>query len=183
MGKLTIFFAFCWVIICIAGGMLQGTQPFVSTLLDEDLTAADTVISVDSTEGFEVPGFIVIDDERIAYSSVTATTFRGTLAQPLLRGAGGTEAETHNDNSGVRTVESSLINSSIDYNLAVLADSAGAQAFFSVPTAIWNIIMSFATSPFSFLGTDLQILTVLWGILFLGMAVSFFISVAGGRRV
>lgn len=178
-----MFFGFAWVIICIAGGMLQGSMPLVSTYLTADESAASTVIDVASTEGFEVPGTIVIGDERIAYSDTTATTFIGTFAQPLIRGLGETDAEAHSEDSRVRTIESSLINNSIDYNLAVIADSAGAQAFFSVPTAIWNIIMSFATSPFAFLGTDLQILTILWGILFLGMAVSFFISVAGGRRV
>jgi hypothetical protein len=188
MAKLIMFFGFVWVAVCIAGGVLQGSMPFASTRLTADITNAGTTITVASTNGFPEPGIIIItspnqEEERIAYSSTTATTFIGTLARPLVRGSGGTTAIAHSEGDTVRMIESQLVNNSIDYNIAIIADSAGAQAFLSVPTAVFSILLSFATSPFGFLGTDLQILTVLWGICFLGMIIAFFISIAGGRRV
>lgn len=178
-----MFFGFVWLVTCIAGGILLGTMPFASTELTADITATSDTLNVESTEGLADPGIVVIGDERIAYSHLTDTTIEGNFARPLIRGSGGTEAVAHSEGDRVRMVEGSLINSSMDYNLAIIADAAGAQAFFSVPTAIWNIVMSFAVSPFAFLGTDLQIITVIWGIMFLGMAISLFLSIAGGRRV
>ncbi len=183
MGKLTMFFGWVWVITSIAGGMLLGSMPFASSSLTADLTAAGATVTVASTSGFPEPGIIVIGGERIAYSELSATTITGTLARPLVRGTGGTEAVAHTTGASVRMIEGSLINSSMDYDLAIIADSAGAQAFLSVPTAIFSIILSFGVAPFAFLGTDLQIITIIWGICFLGLVVSFFISIAGGRRV
>ena len=179
-----MFFGFVWLVTCMAGGMLRGDIPFASTSLDGDLSDTDTTITVDSTAGFPSPsGIIVIGSERIAYSSTTDTTFRGNLARPTQRGANGTDAVAHSDEATVRMVESAIMNSSIDYDLAILADAAGAQAFLSVPTAIFDAIIAFGVSPFAFLGTDLQILTAIWGVFFLGFVVSLFLSMAGGRRV
>lgn len=178
-----MFFGFVWVVTCIAGGIMMGNVPFASSALSADLTAVATTVYVESTEGFPEPGIIVIGGERISYSSISATSFQGNVARPLTRGISGTTAVAHTEGEVVRLVESSLINSSIDYDIATISDSAGIQAFLSVPLALFDIILSFGIAPFSFLGTDLQILTILWGILFLGMVVSFFISMAGGRRV
>ena len=183
MGKLTMFFGFVFVITCLAGGFLMGDMPFASTKLTAAIDDDDTTITVASTTGFRETGILIIGAERIAYSEISDTQYTGTLAKPLVRGTGETMAVAHAVGEDVRMIESALINSSIDYDLAILADSAGAQAFISVPTALFDILMSFGTSPFAFLGTDLQFITVLWGVMFLGMIVSFFIQVAGGRRV
>lgn len=183
MGKLTMFFGFVWLITCLGGGMMMGFVPIASTELTADITDADTTIPVEDTTGFPEPGIIVIDSERIAYSSTSAASFTGNLARPMERGTGGTDAEAHTEGTTVRMVESAMMNNSIDYNLAVISDAAGAQAFLSIPIAVFDILFSFARSPFGFLGTDLQIITAIWAICFLGMIVSFFISIAGGRRV
>lgn len=69
----------------------------VDTLLDDaSLTDSDTTITVDSTTGFDSSGDIVIEDETIAYTGTTATTFTGCT-----RGSGDTTAVTHDDNSVV----------------------------------------------------------------------------------
>ncbi len=162
---------------------MLGSMPFASTRLTANISDISSTIPVTSTNGFPRPGIIVIGDERIAYSGTSNSTFDGNPAQPLTRGSGGTIAVAHSSGATVRMIESSLINSSIDYNLAIIADVAGLQAFLTAPLAIFDIIKSFAVAPFAFLGTDLQILTILWGICFVGMLVSFFISMAGGRRV
>ena len=162
----------------------MGMMPFASTLLDEEL-AIDDVVSIDAirTVGFPESGIIIIDDERIGYSSTTATSFDSNVARPMVRGLGDTDASAHLTGAKISQLESSLMNSSVDYNLAVMADAAGAQAFLSVPTAVFDILLAYGTAPFAFLGTDLQILTAIWAVMFIGMVVSFFIMVAGGRRV
>jgi len=37
--------------------------------------------------------------------------------------------------------------------------------------------------PLSFLGTDLVILTIIWGVIAVGLLVSLWVALAGGRRV
>ncbi len=183
-GKLTMFFAWVWLITCLTGGFMLGSMPFATNYLTSSLTDSDTTVTVNSTNGFPVPGVLIVGNtERIAYSNKTATTFIGTFARPMVRGSGGTTAVAHTSGESIRMVESMLINNAVDYDLAIIADSAGAQAFLSVPTAIFDIILSFGVSPFKFLGTDLAILTPIWAVCFLGMLVSFFIAMAGGRRV
>ena len=76
-----------------------------------------------------------------------------------------------------------MMNTAADYHIAVLADAAGLQAFVAKPTAFFQLIGSFIFLPLTFLGTDLQILTVFWGVIGAGMLISLFIVLAGGRRV
>jgi len=76
-----------------------------------------------------------------------------------------------------------MFNQEMQYSVAVLADSAGLQAFIAKPTAALRLLTSFFFLPLKFFGTDLQIIGVFWAVLGIGMIVSFFISMAGGRRV
>jgi len=183
IGKTVMFMGYMWVIVCLAGGIMTGVVPQASTRLTADITAADTTITVASTEGFKEPGIIVIGSERIAYYRLTATEFQGTFWRATVRGAGGTEAAVHVTGEIARMPESALINNSLDYNIALLSDASGLMSFVTVPLAIFNIITSFMFLPLAFLGTDLVIITVVWGIIALGLLVSIFISLAGGRRV
>ena len=57
-----------------------------------------TTITVDSTVGFPPIGQIIIEDEVLSYTSITATTFVG-----LTRGVGSTDAATHANNVAVQT--------------------------------------------------------------------------------
>ncbi|KKN59661.1 hypothetical protein LCGC14_0539880 [marine sediment metagenome] len=174
---------FVWMIVSIAGGVLQGSVSIATTVLTADLTDADVIINVTSTTGFTDTGFVTILDERIGYASKTATTFRGNFAQPLVRGASDTEATEHTAGELVRTIESSMMNQSLGYNLAVLSDASGVIAFVTIPFAFISLLTSFFVLPLSFLGTDLEILTYIWGILSIGIIVSLGIALVGGRRV
>ena len=179
-----MFFGWIWLITNIAGGVLSGEVPFASTELTAGITAVSTTpIEVATTNGFSPTGVLVLGEERIAYSSTTDTTFRGTIARPLVRGVDGSEAVLHLEEDVVRTVAGTLINESIDYNLASIADSAGLASFVTIPTAIFNILVSFATTPFGFLGTDLQFISVIWGIAFVGFIFTIGLSMLGWRRV
>jgi len=155
-----------------------------TTVLTADITDADAVITVSSTEGFPDAGFIDILDERIGYSSITTTEFRGTpVIKPLIRGAQGTEAVAHVTGERARTIESAMLNQSVGYQLAVMSDSSGALAFVTIPFAFISLLVIFFILPLGFLRTDLQILAYLWGVLTVSIIVSLGIQLAGGRRV
>ena len=62
------------------------------------ISSSVTTIIVDSTVGFPPNGKIIIEDEIISYTGITATTFTGCT-----RGADSTSSATHNDNVAVTT--------------------------------------------------------------------------------
>jgi len=183
IGRTVMFMGYMWIVTCLAGGIVSGVAPQASTRLTADISATDTTIPVVSTVGFKCPGTIVIDGERIAYSHLTATTIGGTFWRPLIRGTGDVEATTHQEGAIVRMPESSLINDALSYNIALLSDASGLMSFITVPLALLNLIGSFMILPLSFLGTDLVILTIIWGVIAVGLLVSLWVALAGGRRV
>lgn len=183
MGKGVMFMMFVWLIVCLAGSVLSGQVDFVRTSLTAAINTTDVTINVRSTEGFPSTGILVIGDEHIAYSEKTATTFIGTIARPLVRGAEGTTAATHAINTQATTVAGGMMNASAAYNIAVIADSSGLQAFVSTPIAFFALLGGFFFLPITFLGTDLQILTFFWAVIGVGMIAAITIQMAGGRRV
>lgn len=178
-----MFMMFMFVIVTIASNVMSGEMGFARTALTADIDDDDDIITVARTIGFPDVGLIIIGDERIAYSDTSATTFEGSIAQPLLRGTGDTEAVAHPTGAKVSTLQGAMLNTAADYHIAVLADAAGLQAFVAIPVAALQLIGSFIFLPLTFLGTDLQILTVFWGVIGAGMLIALFIVLAGGRRV
>ena len=175
--------AFMWLIVCISGSVMQGSVATNATELTADITAVSTTITVESTDGFLETGVIQLGDERIAYSAVTATTFRGTLARPLVRGAQDTDAVIHLIGEDVRTIEASMLNQSAAYNIAVISDASGLWAAVTMPLALLRLLGSFLFLPLEFLGTDLAIITYIWAVIGIGMLASLGLALAGGRRV
>ena len=183
MAKLSMFMMFVFVIVNIGANIMAGEVGFARTALTEDIDDSDTTITVRSTAGFPDVGLIVIGDERIGYSNTTATEFEGSTAQPTLRGTSDTDAVAHSAGAKVSTLAGNMMNTAVSYHIAVMADTAGLQAFIALPVAFFQIIGSFLFLPLTFLGTDLQILTVLWGVVGAGMLIALFVTLAGGRRV
>lgn len=183
MGKAFTAFAFVWMFVCIAGGVVEGDVNVASTSLTAAIDDDDDTIPVSSTVGFSEPGVIVIGDERIAYSSITAFSFGETLGSPLVRGADDTKAIAHTIGSGVRTVEGGMMNTAVTYNIAVIADASGLWGAVTIVLALLRIIGSFLILPISFLGTDLAIIGVIWWAMVAGMIISLGLALAGARRV
>ena len=174
---------FMFIIVSIAGNVMAGEVGFARTPLTADIAADATTITVASTNGFPDTGIIVIGDERIAHANKTATTFVGNLAQPLLRGTQDTEAVAHSSGERVSTVPGAMMNTAVNYHIAVMADASGLQAFVAKPTAAFQLLGSFFFLPLSFLGTDLAIITIFWAVFGAGMLFSVVMTMAGGRRV
>jgi len=183
IGRTVMFMAWMWFIVCLVGGTMVGSVPQASTVLTADITAATTPIPVESTAGFKAPGFIIIDDERISFSELTATEFDGTAWRPVARGSQDTTATVHTEGTAVRSVTGALLNNSLNYNIALLTDASGIMSFVAMPLVVWNIVTSFIFLPLSFLGSDMVILTYIWAIIGLGLLISIMISLAGGRKM
>ena len=180
--------AFMWLMVCMAGSVVQGSNQTASTVLTAAIDDDDTTVSVTSTTGFPGTGVIVIGDEKIAYSSKTATTFTqsifgGGVTAPIVRGAESTEATAHLAGATVRTVEGGMMNTAATYNVAVMADASGLWAAVTWTLALLRLLGSFMILPISFMGTDLAIIGVLWWCFMAGMLISLGISLAGSRRV
>lgn len=183
MGKGFMFMMFMWLMTCLAGSVAQGQMDFVSTTLTVALNVTTDTVTVHNTNGFPSMGILVIQNEHIAYSQKTATTFSGSGAQPLVRGAQETDPAEHAVGVHVTTVPGSMMNTSASYNIAVLQDASGLIAFVAMPLAFFLLIGSFLFLPLSFLGTELQFLTFIWAIFGIGWIVALVINMAGGRRV
>lgn len=187
MGKAITAALLVLLLVGLVGGVMQGSTTMVATALTADLAAGGDTVTVASTEGFNDSGIIVVGDEHIAYSAITATTFVGSgllaATNPLVRGTDGTEDVAHSAGEIVRTKTTSLVNSSIDYHVATIADAAGTMAFVTIPLAILQLLVNLMVLPVGFLGTDLQILTYIWATVAVGILVSAGIALAGGRRV
>jgi len=80
------------------GGTTAGS---ITSTLDGALTSGSSSIVLDDSTGFPASGTVVIDDERIAYTS--NTTGSGTLSG-LTRGSDNTTAASHSDAATVTNV-------------------------------------------------------------------------------
>lgn len=183
IGRTVMFLAFMFIVTAMAGGIVEGYSPIATTTLSADISATATTINVPSTVGFPSHGILVIGSERIAYHSTTATQFRGTFWKPLVRGSSGTTAEAHLSGSGVRQIETSMFNDTLDYSIALLTDSSGAMAFITVPLALWSLLLMIITIPIAFIGTGAVWITLVWAVIGLGLIVSVLVAMAGGRRI
>ena len=178
-----MFLIFCWMIIALSGSVMQSSNPFANTALTAAIDDDDTTISVVSTEGFAPSGWITIQDERIAYPKKTATSFLSAAGLALARGTNGTDATAHAAGAVARTVESGMLNQSLQYQVATLTDASGVLGFITIPFRFLKLLLSFFTIPVSYFGTDLQIIGYLWAIVAIGILTVLGISLIGGRRV
>ena len=180
-----MFMLWMFFIVSIAGNMAASGQSGVTTTrLTASITATEaTSIAVTSTVGFPSAGSIVIDDEQILYGSKNNTHFLGTAFNPIVRGAGGTDASIHTNGTAARTKESYALNAGIDYKIARLADSAGVLGYIAAPVRLLDLILTFFKLPLEFLGTDMAILAYIWMVVAVGMVIGFVVAMIGVRRV
>jgi len=84
-----------------AGQWSGTTSGALATQLAEALDASETAIDVDSATGITAADLILIDNELITVGTISSNTL-GTGGGPSTRGASGTTAATHADNTLVR---------------------------------------------------------------------------------
>jgi len=162
---------------------MSGSAVMATTEMTEACTDTDTIITVVSTTGFPDTGHIRILDEEIWYASKSTTTFKSNPASPMVRGSGSTVATAHAVGEEVRTIESGMMNDSLQYQIAVITDTSGVMGFVTLPFRLIALIITFAVLPLSFLGGELEIITYIWGVIVIGIIASLGISLAGGRKM
>ena len=84
-----------------AGQWSGTTSGALATQLAEALDASETAIDVDSATGITAADLVLIDNELITVGTISSNTL-GTGGGPSTRGASGTAAATHADNTLVR---------------------------------------------------------------------------------
>ena len=106
--------------------VMQGGGGIVSTVLTEDISANSTTIPVVSTSLFNDQDIIRLGNEKIMYSSKTATAF--TVYE---RGYDNTVASAFGAGRRVYSTEAGVLNDAMGYNLGVSIETGG----------MWGLVM------------------------------------------
>ena len=111
-----------------AGQWSGTTSGALATQLAEALDASETAIDVDSATGITAGDLILIEEELITVGTISSNTL-GTGGGPSIRGASGTTAATHADNTLVRlaTGNADSANDFVGWGNAASVTVPGAQ--------------------------------------------------------
>ena len=111
-----------------AGQWSGTTSGALATQLNEALDASETAIDVDSATGITAGDLILIEEELITVGTISSNTL-GTGGGPSTRGASGTDAATHADNTLVRlaTGNADSANDFVGWGNAASVTVPGAQ--------------------------------------------------------
>jgi len=111
-----------------AGQWSGTTSGALATQLAEALDASETAIDVDSATGITAGDLILIEEELITVGTISSNTL-GTGGGPSTRGASGTDAATHADNTLVRlaTGNADSANDFVGWGDAASVTTPGAQ--------------------------------------------------------
>jgi len=114
-----------------AGQWSGTTSGALATQLNEALDASETAIDVDSATGITAGDLILIEEELITVGTISSNTL-GTGGGPSTRGASGTDAATHADNTLVRlaTGNADSANDFVGWGDAASVTVPGAQIRF-----------------------------------------------------
>jgi len=111
-----------------AGQWSGTTSGALATQLNEALDASETAIDVDSATGITAGDLILIEEELITVGTISSNTL-GTGGGPSTRGASGTDAATHADNTLVRLATGNVdsANDFVGWGNAASVTTPGAQ--------------------------------------------------------
>lgn len=179
MNKLVTFFLVMLIFCSILGAIVQGGGGIVATALSADITDTDVIIPVDSTTDYLSQDYVVIDEERILYTGLTATTFTGCT-----RGYDGTDAEAHSEDAMVYTADASSVNNALGFNIAAVTDSMGWWGTITIPFRfLFQTLPRIARINMSFLTGSLAIISWIWLALVAAFFITLALALAGSRRV
>jgi hypothetical protein len=172
-----------WVAVFILGLVFTGSANsgggIASTHISATVTIAETDhIHVDSTENFLTTDFIMLENEQIAYTGKTTTTFTG-----LTRAYGGTTAAIHVYNAltpytapTVYNQEANVINASLNANITAVAATSGWFSVVSVPFTFFKSLPNLFNFDQPWFQGDMALV----GYLFLAFSIGMIISLAFG---
>lgn len=180
MAKLVTFFILGLLIVGIIGAVQQGGGGVTTTRLTTDIDHDDMTVPVVSTANFLNMDYVLIDNEKILYSSKDATNF---YVATNGRGYDSTPATDHDERTNVHSAASGIVNSMAGYNVSIITEAAGIWAVFTLPLAIFRLMANALYINFTYLGSDLAIISYIWIALGVGLIVTIVIQLVSGRRV
>jgi hypothetical protein len=172
-----------WLFLSILGGVLQGGDGVVTTVLASNVSSTATTIPVLATNGFDGSGTVAIDNEEIYYPKKTSTSFKNGSYNNVVRGYNGTTPAAHIAGASVGTHTTYVISKNVTYTIQTVQQSSGIWAAVTVPLALLKSIKDVIMADFSFMGTDLAIIGYLWLVMSLGLIISLYLALAGSLRV
>ena len=163
-------FAVCFVLLSMLSAVMDGSTAMVATDLTAGVDDAMIVLPVTTTTGFQsAGGVLMVGNEKISYTGVTAMTFTGCA-----RGIEGTDAEAHATGALVYNEDLGVINYALGFNFVRVANNAGWTALFDIP---WKFVT--VTAPklllwdFSFFTGELVLVRYVLMTLSIGFYIAF----------
>ena len=170
MNKMVAAFAVCFVLLSMLSAVMDGSASMVATDLTAGIDDAVAILPVTTTNGFQdAGGIVMVGNEKIEYTGVTAVTFTGCD-----RGIEGTEAEAHATGVMVYNEDLGVINYALGFNFVRVANNAGWTALFDIP---WKFVT--ITAPklllwdFSFFTGELVLVRYILMTLSIGFYIAF----------
>ena len=166
MNWMLLSFGIMWMFGTLFGASMEGVSGIAATSLSGGLSSTAASATVTSTRDFPTAGWINIDQELIAYTGKTSTTFTG-----LTRGSRDTEAAQHTSGGRVFTEVSGLVNLGLDFRVVeskipLVGETAtlvmGGATFFKFLAKV--IIWDWPYWDADFLGMPLYLIQIIFSI-------------------
>jgi len=174
MVNLIMFLGLLYLAGQIIGFISLGGSGIAATRLTQALTAESTTIPVRSTAGFLSGDYVIIDDELIAYSGRTETSFTG-----LTRGFQRTKPRSHKVNARVYNETSGMFNQMLGYNIIQTYQSGGfifgiVNTVIQLPGMVTHALAKLIMFDYPFFdGAGVWLKYVLFATLGTGLAIAF----------
>lgn len=190
--KLVLSFLLIFFTVNIFSSMSAGGGGILIGSLTASISDTDMSIPIGNTEGWLNNDIIVIDTERIYYSSKTSTDLvvavdgRGYYTFGSENTTSRTEAAAHLAGAKVYTVATSFLNRMSNYNIGLIAETEGWLAFIKIPIAILSLLFSLFTVDLSSIfgySDYVGILETVWSIVGIAAVVWFVFTWRSGSTV
>lgn len=160
-------------------GMMAGGGGIVTTDLAVAVNSSDTALIVLNTTDFLSADYVIIDDEKISYTSTNETAFLGCG-----RGYLDTTPAAHEAGARVYTEFSSTINYAVGFNLAAVQDNLGWASIVAIPIMFFiRTVPHIIKMSTNLLVGDLAIISWFFYAMAAGFVVTLALTIIGSRRV
>jgi len=144
MNNLLAFCVFVWIAGQILSFAVAGRSGLSSTQLTANLSATATTMSVQGTTGFLDSDYVIIENERICYSGLTAASFTG-----LTRGCHDSQAVAHSIRPGSTVIvyneTTGFVNQLVGFNVVqTFANDGFIKGFLKSITSVPQFFVSIA---------------------------------------
>jgi hypothetical protein len=120
MNKLLVAFMLAFFLSTLLSAIADGGSSAAATRLVTAVDDDDVTFTVRSTQGFRETGWFEIDDEKVGYNGITATTFANCT-----RAYEDTTAKAHLTGSIIYSPETGVINAALGFTVVNTGATAG----------------------------------------------------------